>query len=153
MSTADTVVGEAGALAKSCHPSCVACGDPKHGGLGLRFTWYADDTVVACFPCGPEYEGYPNQLHGGIIAMLLDAAMMHWLFAHDIVGVTTRIGIQFRHPVVVDTQADVRASLLYKSPSYYVLRAEIMQSGTIRAVAEGVFTDKVPSGVEGGGSK
>jgi acyl-CoA thioesterase FadM len=85
--------------------------------------------------------------------MLLDAAMMHWLFAHNVAGVTTRIGIQFRHPVFVDAQADVRASLLYESPSYYVLRAELTQDATVRAVAEGVFTCKPHDDEEGGGSQ
>jgi acyl-coenzyme A thioesterase PaaI-like protein len=153
MSTANVVVNKAEGFARSCHPSCVACGDPKDGGLGLRFRLNADDSVQARFPCGSRYEGYPSQLHGGIIAMLLDAAMMHWLFAHGVVGVTTRIGIQFRHPVLVDTQADVRASLLHESPSYYVLRAELIQDGLIRAVGEGVFTDKAPGGAEGDASQ
>jgi len=149
MSTAETIIGDAEALARSCHPSCIACGDPKHGGLGLRFTCNADDSVVAGFTCGSQFEGYPNQLHGGVIAMLLDAAMMHWLFAHETIGATTRIGIQFRHPVLVDMRADVRASLLYESPSYHVLRAEIRQGGVVRAVADGVFADKAPSCAKG----
>lgn len=68
-------------------------------------------------------------------------------------GVTTRLAIQFRHPVSVDMQADAWASLLHESPSYYILRAEVTQGGTFRAVAEGVFTDKATGGAKQGDSQ
>lgn len=149
MSTAETTVDQAEALARACHPSCVACGDPRHGGLGLRFAGQPDDSVVAEFSCNAQYEGYPGHLHGGVIATLLDAAMMHWLFAHQTVAVTTKLEVQYRHPVLADVQAEVRASLLWESPSYHVLKAELTQHGTTRAVAKGVFTLKAADPPEG----
>ena len=66
-----------------CHPSCVVCGTRNAGGLGLRFREEADGSVVASFPCDSQYQGYPDRLHGGVVSMLLDAAMTHCLFARN----------------------------------------------------------------------
>ena len=153
MGTTKETTAQVASLSRSCHPACIACGRPEHGGLGLRFREASDASVVATFACESRYQGYPNQLHGGIIATLLDAAMMHCLFARGICGVTVNIEVQFRHPVRVDTQADVRAWLCEESPSYYVLRAEIVQDGTTRAVAEGVFAESASVKGRGGESR
>lgn len=153
MSTTSGSVAGVNVFGRSCHPACIACGDSEHGGLDLRFRQEADGTVVAPFACESPYQGYPNQLHGGVIALLLDAAMMHCLFARGICGVTTNLEIQFRHPVLVGMQADVRAWLREESPSYYILCAKITQADTIRAVAEGVFAKKAPIGETGGESR
>jgi len=153
VSTTSGSVAEISVFGRSCHPACIACGDSDRGGLDLRFRQEADGSVVAPFACESLYQGYPDQLHGGVIALLLDAAMMHCLFARGICGVTTNLEIQFRHPVRVGLQAHVRARLREESPSYYVLCAKIMQGDTACAVAEGVFAPKAPIRETGGESR
>jgi len=71
--------------------------------------------------------------------MMLDAAMIHCLFARGHHAVTTRLSVQFRHPVVVGEPAMVKGWYVGESPSLFILRAEVHQSGLVRAVAEGVF--------------
>jgi len=48
---------------------------PAHGAIGLHLSFYTDEEgrCVARFRPGPEHQGYPGQLHGGIISTLLDA--------------------------------------------------------------------------------
>jgi len=137
-------------LGESCHPACVACGDPKRGGLGLRFVRQDDGSVTASFSCEERYQGFPDRLHGGIIALLLDAAMIHCLFARGHHAVTTKLSVQFRHPVVVGEAATVRGWHVGESPSRFVVKAEIRQSGLVKAVAEGIFArQEVPLSDEG----
>jgi len=52
---------------------CFVCGIDNPIGLKLKF--YTDDEgrSIAHFRPKPEHQGYPGQLHGGIISALLDA--------------------------------------------------------------------------------
>jgi acyl-coenzyme A thioesterase PaaI-like protein len=51
---------------------CFVCGIDNPIGLHLKF--YTDDEgrCVARFQPKPEHQGYPGQLHGGLISSLLD---------------------------------------------------------------------------------
>ena len=129
-------------LPDRCHPACFACGVQSGDGLGLRFTEESDGTVVGSFACEGKYQGYPDRLHGGVIAMLADAAMTHCLFVHRIKAVTGKLELRFPHPVEVGVDATVRAALVKNSPPAFVLKAEIWQAGTIRATAEALFVEQ-----------
>ena len=125
-----------------CHPACFACGVRNGDGLGLRFTEEPDGTVVGSFACEGKYQGYPDRLHGGVIAMLADAAMTHCLFVHRIKAVTGKLKLRFPRPVEVGVAATVRAAVVRSSPPAFVLKAEISQGGTIRATAEALFVEQ-----------
>lgn len=129
-------------LPDRCHPACFACGVQSGDGLGLRFTEESDGTVVGSFACDGKYQGYPDRLHGGVIAMLADAAMTHCLFVHRIKAVTGKLELRFPHPVEVGVDATVRAAVVKNSPPAFVLKAEIWQAGTIRATAEALFVEQ-----------
>ncbi len=87
-------------------------------------------------------QGYPRIMHGGIVSLLLDAAMTHCLFDHGAAGVTARMEIKFRHPVSVDLPVRIRARLLRSSPPTHQLWAEIRQGDQIKATAAGLFVDR-----------
>ena len=130
------------ALSERCHPACIACGTRHGEGLGLRFTEEADGTVVASFACDGKYQGYPDRLHGGIVAMLADAAMTHCLFLREISAVTAKLKLRLPRPVEVGVAATVRASMVRNSPPIFELKAEISQTGTVRATAEALFIEQ-----------
>jgi acyl-coenzyme A thioesterase PaaI-like protein len=46
----------------------------RWGAIGLKLKFYTDDEgrCIARFRPKPEHQGYPGQLHGGIISSLLD---------------------------------------------------------------------------------
>jgi acyl-coenzyme A thioesterase PaaI-like protein len=54
---------------------CFVCGIDNP--IGLHLSFYTDDEgrCIARFRPGPEHQGYPGHLHGGIISTLLDEAM------------------------------------------------------------------------------
>jgi acyl-coenzyme A thioesterase PaaI-like protein len=54
---------------------CFVCGIENPMGLKLKF--YTDDKgrCIGRFQPPPEHQGYPGQLHGGLISTLLDETM------------------------------------------------------------------------------
>jgi uncharacterized protein (TIGR00369 family) len=121
------------------HDRCVVCA-PSHP-LGLRVEYHADaaGVVHAEFPCQRVFQGYPGQLHGGVIAALLDGAMTNCLFAQGIEGVTGELMVRFLRPVVTDRMATVRACLTRVSHRLYILEAELTQEQVPVARAQGKF--------------
>ena len=132
-------------LPARCHPACFACGVQNGDGLGLQFTEQPDGSVVGSFACDGKYQGYPDCLHGGVIAMMADAAMTHCLFVHRIKAVTGKLNLRFPRPVEVGVAATVRATLVMNSPPAFQLKAEIWQAGTVRATAQALFVEQQPS--------
>ncbi len=124
------------------HPHCVVCSLDHPGGLCLRFTAAADDTVVANFQLDRVVEGYVGWPHGGITSAILDGAMTNWLFAHGLTGVTAELNVRFRHPVLLEEPANVTARLKNASHPLYELEAQIMQNGQLKARATGRFLYK-----------
>jgi acyl-coenzyme A thioesterase PaaI-like protein len=135
------MIQDAVELQSRCHPECVACGDRHPFGLRLRFHTDAQGRVTGTFRCRPEFQGYPDRLHGGIITMVLDSAMTHCLFARKIRGVTAKLNVRFDSPTALDAEAEIVAWLDEASPPLYVLRAELRQNGVVCASAEGMFCD------------
>lgn len=124
----------------SCHSACVACREKTHGGLGLQFRSDSDGTLVAQFFCDPVNCSYPENVHGGHLALLLDAAMGHCLFEHGIIAVTGRLNIGFAEPVRVGQSAQVRVAIHDHQEELYRVRGEIVQDGRVCVRAEGKFT-------------
>ena len=51
--------------------SCFVCGEENIAGLQLRF-FIEDGRIKTRFRPKPHHCGYPNVLHGGVVAALLD---------------------------------------------------------------------------------
>ena len=120
------------------HPKCLLCGQ-NPGGLRLHFRAQADGSVVAVFPCPASYQSYPQTLHGGVIASLLDAAMTNALFADGIAAVTGELTIRFLAPVSLGRGAVIRGWCERATPPLYYLRAQLEQAGVLRARASAKF--------------
>lgn len=128
-------------VSRRCHPSCLVCGSERADGLALRFEQQADGSVAAKFDCAAMFQGYPDRLHGGVVAMLLDAAMTHCLFAQNVAGLTAKLSIRYHRAVMLGVSAVVRARIAdAKSPLYY-LESEVVQDRDICAAAKGTFWD------------
>jgi acyl-coenzyme A thioesterase PaaI-like protein len=51
---------------------CFVCGIENPIGLKLKFYTHDEGRYIARFRPKPEHQGYPGQLHGGVISSLLD---------------------------------------------------------------------------------
>jgi len=131
-----------GAIGHVSHPHCVVCGRDNEQGLGMTFTTRSDGCVESEICCGSDFEGYPNQLHGGVVAMLLDGAMTNCLFAHGREAVTAELTVRYRHPVAPDRTARVRAWIERSRPPFTAIAASLVQDGHIRVTARAKFLDR-----------
>jgi len=121
------------------HPKCVVCSFGNGNGLHLEFDVANDGSVTATFQCDEAFEGYPGILHGGVIASILDGAMGNCIFARGLATVTVEMTTKFRHPVITGREAMVSARITRASHPLYLLEAEIIQEGKVKATAKGKY--------------
>ncbi len=91
------------------------------------------------FAGGKRFQGYQDIIHGGILAMVLDSAMTHCLFAQGMVGVTADLHIRYLHPVLADTEITVTCSITKQKLKMLTLQAEIRQEGQAKVISEARF--------------
>ena len=128
------------------HASCMACG--SRDSLGLQFRAGDGNTVCTTYQPDARCQGYLNQLHGGMISTLLDAAMTHCLFRQGIEAVTASLKVRFVEPIPHATPLNIRAELTKRRRHVYYLNAEIGISGRVLAHAEASFIRRNPGGTE-----
>ncbi len=121
------------------HPRCIACAPELSHGLRLLFHPAPDGGVAATFDCPASAQGYDGILHGGVIALLLDSAMTHCLFAHAIPALTAELTVRYRESVAIGQPARVSARLLRRAGKAFRLEAELRQADRIRATAQATF--------------
>jgi acyl-coenzyme A thioesterase PaaI-like protein len=126
-------------LREVAHPRCVACSPENKSGLKLDFRDAGVGAVQATFDCNAAFEGYPGQLHGGIISTLLDAAMANCLFAQNLQGVTAELTVKFKAPVGLKHQATAEARVVRDLFPLFLMEATLTQDGEIKATATSKF--------------
>lgn len=124
------------------HPECVVCSSANIKGLHMEFDVNDDGSVQTTFQCDKSVEGYPGMVHGGIISLILDGAMGNCMFARGLTTVTVEMTTRFRSPLVIEEQAKVLARVTRSSHPLYLLEAEIIQNGKIKATSKGKYYDQ-----------
>jgi uncharacterized protein (TIGR00369 family) len=138
-----TLPPRAAALTGDFHRDCFACGIGNPRGLGLEFSVETDGTVAACWQPSGEYQSYAGRLHGGIIATLLDGAMVHALRHRGVHGVTAEMHIRYHHPVMLDEPVLIRGRVASRRHGLHFCEAELLQrsSPAVRAMAKFMVLD------------
>jgi uncharacterized protein (TIGR00369 family) len=129
-------------LAAAEHARCLMCGSANDLGLKLRFRVQSDGSVLAMFPCRETFQSYPENLHGGVISALLDAAMTNALFSVGVVGVTAELTVRFLAPVLLNRGSVVRASIEKDAHPLYYIRSDLKQDRKLMARATATFLVK-----------
>lgn len=109
------------------------------GLLGLRFRPDGARSVVASIRPLQEWQGYAGILHGGMVSTLLDAAMTHCLFHHEVEAMTASLKVRFLEPAPCAGLLDLRATLSDRRRHVYLLDAELSAHGRVLARAEARF--------------
>ncbi len=92
---------------------CFGCGKKNPIGLKMEFM-DSEDKIRAKWKPSETYQGYPNILHGGIIATLLDE-IGAWCVSVKIgtAGITSEMNIKFLNPVYINRgETELEAEVL-----------------------------------------
>jgi acyl-coenzyme A thioesterase PaaI-like protein len=126
------------------HRACFACGVCNNGGFNLHFDIDSDGMASATWQPSPSFQSYPDRLHGGVIATLLDSAMVHALFARGIAGVTAEMTIRYLTSVGLQEPVRVTGSVACRRHGVYLCHAELHQNGNRAVRASAKFMAMTP---------
>ena len=92
---------------------CFACGERNEAGLHLDFE-STDDcrAVTAVYAPQEGHQGWPQALHGGIVATLLDEAAAYVAYARGQHAATARLNIRYLQPARLNEPLRVSATLV-----------------------------------------
>jgi uncharacterized protein (TIGR00369 family) len=140
--TTETVQNTVANIRNCVHPRCVVCSSANAKGLYLKCDVDDDGSVKATFQCDESFEGYPDVMHGGAISSILDGAMDNCMFARGQATVTAEMTTRFQHPIVTGRKATFSARITQVTYPLYLLEAEIIQDGKVKAIAKGKYYDQ-----------
>lgn len=121
------------------HRSCFACGVANQVGMNLRFTVNADGMATTTWIPSGHFQGYNDRVHGGVLATLLDSAMVHGLFAQGVAGLTAELTVRYLRPVQVDAPVCITGWVESDGHSLSICRSEIYQLDKLAVTAKAKF--------------
>lgn len=117
---------------------CYVCGKDNPSGLQVQFAIdHADRTITGRFTPRPEHEGWEGIVHGGIIAALLDEAMVK-LAAHlGEPAVSAEITVKFKTPVASGEELVVTGRIVKEAHRLIDAEATVEKGSIVVAEAKG----------------
>lgn len=85
---------------------CFVCGKDNPIGLKARFHQRGEQ-VVTHFTPGPEHQGYPGRMHGGVAGALLDETIGRVGFIHGFWTFTIKFEVKYRKPIPLGQEITV----------------------------------------------
>jgi len=127
---------------------CFVCGPKNPIGLKLDFIFDGKTkTITAEFTPRKEHQGYFNIIHGGIIATLLDEAMVKLAIAMDMPAVTAQMDVRLRKALNVGEKITVSAEILKETRKTLDAYAKAVTSdGILAADATGKLVKVLKKG-------
>jgi acyl-coenzyme A thioesterase PaaI-like protein len=121
------------------HAKCFACGAENPDGLRLRCTT-AGGVTRGTIVIDERFQGYDNIAQGGIVATILDTAMVQ--LVRDLFGGnprTARLDVRYLGETPLRRLLTVTARLTHSRTNTHWVEAEIVSGLTPCASAQGVF--------------
>src|SRR5438045_3832372 len=127
-------------LGVDCEHWCFACGRRNPTGLQLDFD-VSTDRATARYTGLQRHQGYEGTLHGGVITALLDETMGWAIFHQGIWGVTAKLDVTFKRPVLVGEELVVTGELVRERGRTIDTKGSVARAsdGEILAAATAVF--------------
>lgn len=104
---------------------CFACGAANDSGLNLEFESLEDGSVTALYVPQERHQGWPNVLHGGIVATLLDEAAAYVAYARGQHAATARLNVRYSRAAPLDTPLRVTATLVKDTRRMLTIEARV----------------------------
>lgn len=107
---------------------------------GLVFRFDNKGIIHSSFICGPQYQGYDQMIHGGIIGAIIDASMAQCLMGHGIIAYTADLSIRYRKPLLINKTALLETSITeVTAGTLYRMKCEITQGHNLSVTANARF--------------
>lgn len=120
-------------------PFCFGCGTENPSGLGLQ-AWKEGEEIRGKVSFGPHHAGAPAFAHGGAVATALDDCLGFLLYSIGEPGVTARLEVNYRRPVLLNTEYRLRGWLNHREGRKIYTSIEMTDAdGTIVAEGSGLF--------------
>ncbi|MFT7003118.1 MAG: acyl-coenzyme A thioesterase PaaI-like protein [Sulfurimonas sp.] len=90
--------------------NCLVCGIDNELGLKTKFYETSDEEVIGIFTPNDKLQSYPNVLHGGISATILDETIGRAIMAkygQNSFGVTVELNVKYKKSVPLNCELKV----------------------------------------------
>jgi uncharacterized protein (TIGR00369 family) len=114
---------------------CFGCGQENAAGLKLIFR-KEQGKASSEFILDKNFQGYRNMVHGGIIATIMDEAMVHAAMSEGFFPVTAEMTIRYIKPVYVEQRLEVEGWLSERGSRKLDARAKLLDVKTGALCAE-----------------
>ena len=121
---------------------CLVCGIENKLGLKASFYELDNNELVAIFKPVEEHQSYPERLHGGISATILDETLGRAITIKEerVWGVTAELNIKYKKPVPLDQELKVVAKITRNTSRMFEGEGKILlANGDIAVTATGKY--------------
>jgi uncharacterized protein (TIGR00369 family) len=109
--------------------ACFGCGRENAAGLRLEFETLPDGRLRTRFRPRDIHGGWEGVFHGGLMATLLDEAMMAYLYRNGIDAATAELTVRYREPVRIGEALTVHAWQAGGKGRLLEMEAEALRDG------------------------
>ena len=135
---------------------CFVCGKSNPIGLHLSFELDREGKrATSSVTFKPEHEGWDGVVHGGLLASVLDDVMAYAIMTTGKLGITTRMSITYRKPVLVGEVLHLEGVIVSMTSRTaiakgigYTIDEEQGEGRIVKVEAEGTFYLDKPEGVD-----
>jgi len=106
----------------------------------------AGDTCWTETTLAPDFQGWEDITHGGIVATILDEVMGWALASADSWGYTAKLTIQYRRPTPIGRRLRAEGRLVERRRRLLTTRAQLAdaETGELLATADGLYVAAPP---------
>ena len=119
-------------------------GQDNEDGLQLKLTFDEDTKkVYGEYHCPPKFQGAPNNIHPGILSVMLDETMTRINTAMNFDTVSSELTIRYLQPAMIGENLYIRGWFVKKNRRIVESRAEIENEiGKIVARGKGKYAER-----------
>lgn len=121
--------------------NCFVCGLSNEIGFKALFYELENNTLISVADCREFYQSYPERLHGGITAALLDETMGRaiMIFEPDTWGVTVSLSIDYKSPIPLNQRLRVTGRITSNRRIFEAEGEIILEDGTVAAAGKAKY--------------
>lgn len=131
--------GEEALVRQPSYRYCYVCGKDNPSGLKVRF-YSRGNQVFTHFTPGPEHQGYPGRMHGGIAGTLLDETIGRAGFIKGYWTFTIKFETKYRKPIPLGEEITVVGEMVQDRGRVIEARGEVrLSDGSVAVEGTGLF--------------